>query len=428
MCPVFGVMKRKWLHEGQQNDYDKSIQTDHFADRVRTAAGFADFLLSRQTRKDWQEIYTMKKSGYLLLSLCMILLSFPVYGMTAGTKQYTRFSSTLKGQIRDIKEENPDETVRPQGAEYIRDETGMSETAGEMKTASFGRDIDYEPVKEEVKICIPGLDREYRLVWISDMHICTGKGDPDVSENNISEVQDRHEMFRNESGRASGDTWAILSGQIDSMNADYVILGADMVDYASKENYSVLKEGIDKIRTKWMYIRADHDYARWYGDMSIKRLRKLQRSIAPQNKIWVEYFDGFTLVGLDNTTTAIEEETLDRFKEIYKEGKPVILCTHVPFDTGSPDAQELADLSGKLWQDRVLCWGEGDYNDTAKSPAMKELLDMITAPGSPVCAVLSGHLHTSWEGSLTETCLGHVFSAAFEDHIGIITVTGSIPE
>jgi hypothetical protein len=55
---------------------------------------------------------------------------------------------------------------------------------------------------------------------------------------------------------------------------------------------------------------------------------------------------------------------------------------------------------------------------------MQELMELITAKDSPVRAVLAGHLHVSREGNLTDTCMQHVFGAAFEDHIGIVTISG----
>ncbi len=280
----------------------------------------------------------------------------------------------------------------------------------------------YEPVVEEVYIAIPNLEREYTILWISDLHICLGTDDEGVLPEYASKAQERNEMLRSLSGRSGEDTWNILSEQIDSMGADYVVFGADMLDYVSEANLSVLKAGMEKIQTPWMYIRADHDYGRWYTDMGIKKMRRLHREIAPQNKIWVERFEGFTLVGLDNTTTSITDETLEEFKKVYEEGNPVILCTHVPFVTGSSDSGELAEISKELWGGRVLCWGEETEYDTLKFSAMQEVLEMIEAPDSLIKAVFSGHLHTSWEGWLSEKCLGHVFSAAFEDHIGIIHI------
>ena len=268
------------------------------------------------------------------------------------------------------------------------------------------------------------MEDKRTLLWVSDLHIVSGPEDPDVTPENQEKVQERYEMMKSPSDMASSGTWELLSAQIDSFGADYVIFGADMLDYASEENLDTLHAGLDRIQTPWMYLRADHDYGRWFSDMGIKRMRKLHREIAPQNALWTERFPEFTLAGFDNTTTAISEETLEEFRALCGEGKPIILCTHVPFDTGMEDSDSLDELSRNLWGGRVLCWGNGDEYDTSKSETMKQLLEIIEEEDSPVAAVLAGHLHASWDGNLTGSCHQHVFSAAFEDKIGIITVSG----
>lgn len=281
----------------------------------------------------------------------------------------------------------------------------------------------YEPAREEVKITVPGMEDACTLWWISDMHIVS-RDDPGVSDEHKEEARERYEMFQSPSGRPACETWELLSDQIDSGGADYVVFGGDMMDYVSEENLIRLKEGLQDLKTPWMYLRADHDYGRWFGEMRLKKMRALHRSIAPQNHLWAERFDEFTLAGLDNTTSAPDAETVEEFRALCAEGNPVILCTHVPFDTGSGDTDLLKSLSREGWGDRVLCWGDGDAYDTSSGGTMKEILEIICAPDSPVVAVLAGHLHLTWDGALTDTCKGHVFSAAYEDKIGVITVSG----
>ena len=288
----------------------------------------------------------------------------------------------------------------------------------------FREEASFSTKPEEVHIRIPGMEENRTLLWISDLHICSGPDDPDVTDDHREEAAERYGMMKDASGLTSGEVWEQLSAQIDSCEADFVIFGGDMVDYASEANLTKLREGMDRVRTPWMYLRADHDYGRWYSDMGIKRMRKLHRSIAPQNRLWITRFKDFAVAGLDNTTTAVTEETLEEFRVLCREGLPIILCTHVPFDSGMGDCASLAQLSRDLWEDRVLCWGDGDSYDTSGGACMKELMELITAPDSPVCAVLAGHLHASWDGRLTDTCTQHVFSAAFEDAVGIITVSG----
>ncbi len=286
----------------------------------------------------------------------------------------------------------------------------------------------WEPQTETVEVTIPGVTQEHRILWISDMHICCYPEDGAVIEEHREEAQERAAMLRNSDGTPSAKLWEQICARIDSFGADYAVFGADMVDYMSEANLNALKKGLEGLQTPWMYIRADHDYGRWYVDMGVRKMRALHREIAPQESILALPFDGFTLVGLDNTTSAASQETLEAFREICSEGVPVLLCTHVPFDqpeeADRSAAGSLARLSRECWGDRVLCWGKGDTYDTEKSPVMAEMTELVCGEDSPVRAVFAGHLHATWEGDLTPSCMEHVFSAAFEDHIGLITVRG----
>ena len=299
------------------------------------------------------------------------------------------------------------------------EEPGQTEEAGET---SF--------TQEEVHVTIPGMKGSRKILWISDMHIFSYPDDPDVEAEHQEEAAERASVFTDSEGITSCVNWELLSSRIDSYGADYVVFGADMIDYVSEANLNALQEGLAKVKTPWMYIRADHDYGRWFVDMGIKKMRKLHRQIAPQKKIWTERFEEFILVGLDNTTSAINDETLQEFRKVCGEGKPILLCMHVPIDQreGSPKTPDfgdtLAQASQNIWGGQTLCWGEGDEYDTLSSDNMRELTDMIYGPESPVTAVFAGHLHLTWDGSLTSSCTEHVFGAAYEDHIGMITVSG----
>ena len=280
---------------------------------------------------------------------------------------------------------------------------------------------------EPVSISVPGLKKTYRLLWCSDLHIGMYPDDPDVDQEHASAVAERCAMFRDDGGRSPDEVWKDMSACADRFGADVLILGADMIDYASAANLAALQSGLSCVETPWMYIRADHDYARWYGPLSLKKMRKLHRAVAPQEPVWVTDLGEILVIGLDNTTSALSEEALERVEELFSEGKPVILCMHVPVDQEegilSGSGESLADLSRRLWEGRVLCWGDGDEYDTGKSPVMKKLLDLIRADDSPVAAVLAGHLHTAWDGLITEKCTEHVFEPAFTGSLGVITVS-----
>ena len=252
--------------------------------------------------------------------------------------------------------------------------TWTAAAAFSFPAAAQGEDVPENYIQEQVHITVPGMEGSSRILWVSDMHVCCYPDDPDVNEDSRQALQERYEFLRDQDGVPSAENWEFLSSCIDSFDADYVVFGADMADYASEANLKALQEG---------------------------------------------------MVGLDNTTTAVSEETLQQFSGICEEGRPVILCMHVPLD--QPDARDgdtLAAASRAAWDDRVLCWGDGDEHDISSYSTMKQLYDIVCAPDSPVIAVLAGHLHLTWDGELTPSCREHVFSAAYEDYIGLITVSG----
>lgn len=295
--------------------------------------------------------------------------------------------------------------------------------SGSAGKALLKEESVYEPYVEKVHVTIPEAERDYTFLWISDLHLCGAEGDPDVTKEHQEEAAERYEQMKSPSGLSGEEIWKLLSRQVDDYGADYVILGADMLDYVTRQNLEKLKEGLDQIQTPWMYLRADHDYGRWFTDMGIKRMRKLHRAVAPQNGLWCVRCEGFTLAGLDNTTSAVSDETLQELQAVCEEGNPVLLFTHVPFDTGQADAPSLAQLSEDGWDGRVLCWGDDDAYKIGEGN-MSKVMELIRSPGSVIRAVFAGHLHQTWDGWLTDTCAGHVFSAAYQDHIGLITVSG----
>lgn len=274
--------------------------------------------------------------------------------------------------------------------------------------------------EEEVTIHIPGLEKEYRFVFAADLHIIVEN--EEINSENLTEVRERAEgLFRSQEGISSAELWEKLPAILDSYHADAVLLGGDMIDFASAGNVECLKKGIDNIKTDTMYVRADHDYGKWYGRLDKAEIKKLHRQIDADEEVSLIEYPDLCIMGINNNTSQISSKALERIKEIFSLGKPVIIVAHVPF---SPlEDTSLAEQSKQAWQDRVLLWGkdclyEPDHNT-------QEFMDMLYAHDTPVKAVLSGHLHFSWDGVLTENTHQHVFGPAFEGKIGIVTVKGT---
>lgn len=274
---------------------------------------------------------------------------------------------------------------------------------------------------DEETIPIEGLQNDYQLCFINDLHIIAP--DDEVSTENQETVRQRYEeVFKTSTGEHSSELWNKMPAKINELNPDYVILGADMVDYVSKANIEALKNGMEQINQEIMYLRADHDYGRNYNpQLTQDDINQLEKSIDENSEIFCKDLGEILIVGINNSTSQISENALKKLKEIFAKEKPIILATHVPFNSKVDNT--LAEKSKKVWQDRNLTWDQSGTFYTADKNT-KEFLNLLYAENSPVKAVLAGHLHFKHTGKINENITQYVFDASYQGKIGILHIVG----
>lgn len=209
---------------------------------------------------------------------------------------------------------------------------------------------------EEVSVEIPGLAREYHFLYLSDLHIILES--KSVAAKNLENVRGRIQWFSS-SDQTSAEMWTEdMPAMLDACHADAVWLGGDMVDFCAPENLACFKEGLDRLATPYLYVRADHDTRPFYCEgLSRETCAALHTAIDGDVKVRCEEYPEFCVVGLSDSTSQMTQESLDRMKEIFAKGKPIILLTHVPYN--SLLSEDLANASKASWQDRILTWGGG---------------------------------------------------------------------
>ena len=272
---------------------------------------------------------------------------------------------------------------------------------------------------EEVEVVIPGLTEEYHFLFLADLHIITENDE--ISPVELENIQSRLLWSSVSAEATAAGYWDMLPDILDSCNADAVLLGGDMLDFCSTSNIACLKQGLDRLVTPYMYVRADHDiYPFWCEGIMEDQCQTLHNEIDGNQECWYMELPEFCVAGLSNSTDQITESGLQQMKEILSKGKPVILLTHVPYKSLIDDSLQKA--SKKVWQERALVWGEDcNYQPDQNT---EELMNLIYAENSPVKEILCGHLHFSWDGYITENTHEHVFSPAFTQTVGVITVKG----
>lgn len=328
---------------------------------------------------------------------------------------------------------NPEDTTKktesPEAEEFLPpEETEISEsdmTSETEDTQIIYPEPEYNLTLEEIYVPLEGLSKEYKIAWVSDLHLITDHEPGGVSEGSMIKIAGRYETLSvTEDGVHAEDLWPDIVKCLNAGDYDALIFGGDMMDYCSISNMEVFQKGYDELRydkEQILYIRADHDYGAWYvGDnftqQDIYELHERIDGDDPEKK----YLDmgEFVLIGINNSTKNITDENFSIVEKQYenaaKENKPVIAVTHVPYGSNVDDS--LKTLSMKV-RNKPYYWVGPDYqpNDT-----MWSYLNLIFSEDTQVKQVLAGHLHAPWDGMITEQLREHIFSPAFSGTIGVI--------
>ena len=282
----------------------------------------------------------------------------------------------------------------------------------------------YNLTQEEIYVPLKNISREYRVAWVSDLHLITDHEAGGVSAGSLIQIKKRYKTLSvTEDGVHAEELWPDIVKCLNKGDYDAVIFGGDMMDYCSPSNMDAIKKGYDDLRydkDRILYIRADHDYGAWYvGDnftqWDIYDLHEALDGDDPEKK----YLDmgEFVLIGINNSTQNITEENFaiveSQYAKAAEENKPVIAVTHVPY--GSITDPSLETLSMEVRNKEYYWLGHWQPNET-----MRRYLDLLFREDTQVKQVLAGHLHAPWDGMITEQLRQHIFSPAFSGTVGVI--------
>lgn len=354
-----------------------------------------------------------KKDGRIIVLVLMILAL-----VTAGAILYL----SRKGQETDVLNTTEEEQT---GAPETESATAGTEPESEEPETVYPEPA-YAFTTEEVTIPVEGVSKEYTIAWVSDLHLVSdheaGDAPGDVHAEYLDAIGRRYEgLAVTEDGVHAEELWPEIINYLNYTDLDGVIFGGDLMDYCSNSNVAVIREGLDRLRIPYIYIRADHDYGAYYGGVFFTETeaRALHRTIdgdEAANKFWDR--NEFMVLGIDNSTKDMPEYYMNMAADVYSRGRPVIMATHVPYE--SMVDPSLAECSMQV-RNKIYYWSDAS-EQFRPNDITRRYLDMIYSEDTVVRQVLAGHLHTSWDGMLTQQVPQHIFSPAFGGNIGIIHI------
>ena len=270
--------------------------------------------------------------------------------------------------------------------------------------------------EDDVKLDLDGVSKHYKILIVNDTHIQINNDE--VAESNRDYMEHRIGEFTTR-GLTTKERWDKLSSSLDSYNADLIVFAGDMVDFCSKANTEALKEGFDKLKTPYIYIRSDHDTEPyWMTDGDDSSAKERQDKVTVNTDVLYADLGELCVLCINNSNRQISKEMLETMKPIFEKGKPVLVVTHIPIE--QEEGTELLEYSEEVRDGRHLYWGyTGEAypdNNTA------EFMSILYSEESNVKAVFAAHLHAKWEGQLSENAIEHVFAPAFQGNVGVVEV------
>jgi DNA repair exonuclease SbcCD nuclease subunit len=239
--------------------------------------------------------------------------------------------------------------------------------------------------KKEIDL---GLSRIYRIMHISDLHLSckdelsTEKEKKEADEQATAWVKTRKD-FANAFGEACEAEHNLPAEQqfLDLLEytlnskADALVISGDLFDMYSPANMRFIKKEFSKISIPYMWVCGNHE-----GD--IKNYPDYTPFMHLDPSFQVIDLGEILIVGLDNSRREILQHQLERLKEIFTKGKPVLLVMHIPMLTKSNSTFLKAHCDPYF----ILNW-DGCSETTT------EFCELLKSGKTPVHAILAGHLH-----------------------------------
>lgn len=251
----------------------------------------------------------------------------------------------------------------------------------------------------EIVIEIEGLDKEYNYFLLNDTHLFIGDDEINPEYNDLIVSRINEFSLDGYASSQNFDKWVSGVGK----DYDGIILNADIIDQKSYANMAHVKNVLSKAKVPYMYLMSDHDLAtEWtiVSDDYQAKIDEINEEMGFGKAYYTFEEEGFIILGISYSWMSISESTLNDIKNIFAKNKPVIIISHVPYD--SVVSSEISDKSRELKGDRVLLWGIGNDNFYYPNEYMTEYLNMVMAENSPVVAVVGAHLHTDLSTMLTD--------------------------
>lgn len=288
-----------------------------------------------------------------------------------------------------------------------------------------------QPTPKPIFTTVPvkGLDREYKILHITDLHACA------VSEEEASAmpayrldyIRQRQGLFAGGRPYPADAALPVLFDYAAEIGADLILMTGDILDFPSDTNLAILRACMEKSSIPCLYITGNHDWS-FADDYHTKNAEILHLTRVGELSGGDPHFacielGGLTVCAVDSGLDRIHATTLDAYTALSRKnraaGKPLILALHVPIHV-----ETLVWDSTMVWG-RELAIGEGALGEWDAHTVSFYRAVAVEGDMAPD-AVIAGHVHFDHEDVLPNGVSQYITDVACDGHCRVLTLTPAL--
>ena len=277
-----------------------------------------------------------------------------------------------------------------------------------------------EPGDENATILVEGLERDLRLLHLTDSHMALGDGrDPEAAEH----VERYGGLFGEltPGGAPPREVFRSILKEAGRRQVDAALLTGDIIHFPAFAGIEAIERSMADLGVPFLYTLGNHD---WYFPQ-LEWTEATRREYYPR-------FNGITggnpacqalevggvcLVALDNSNYQVDAGQVDFLRRQLEKGQPTLLFVHIPLAevTLFPPVME-------KWNAPIMMGAEEGWTPESRQKwkvegneaSTLECMELLRGDlGAHLAGIFCGHVHFSHAGAFRKDCLQYVTNPGF---------------
>lgn len=273
----------------------------------------------------------------------------------------------------------------------------------------------------QATIAIEGLERELRLLHVTDSHMAEVDGRDERSAEDVAGWQERFAQ-RTPGGTPARQVFDDVLARGRSDGVDAVALTGDIIHLPTRRAIEVVQQSVEGMGVPFVYALGNHDWhfphLEWSTATRAENYPRFGAVTGGNPACQSLVVGGVRLIALDNSTYQISPEQVTFLRDELATGQPSLLFFHIPIWL-EPLAPAVIDMWGAPimmasptgWTTELRSrWKVGDTD--VSTMECYELL--TTGATGNLAGIFCGHVHFAHADAYREGRFQYVTQAGFE--------------